>query len=95
MTLRANEELLRRVKVAASNQGRSMNEYVTAVLDAATNPDLGGDEASRVRERLAVAGLLTVSAGRTARPAADEVASARAAAGRGTPLSDLIGHGRE
>ena len=35
---------------------RSMNDYVTAVLDAATNPRLAGSQAERLRERLDQAG---------------------------------------
>ena len=36
MTWRASQELLERVRRAAERRGRSMNDYVTAVLDAAT-----------------------------------------------------------
>lgn len=94
ITVRAGDELLQRVKSAASSRGRSMNDYVTSVLDAATNPDLGGDDASRVRERLARAGLLSASTVRVTRPPTDEVVAARAGAGGGTLLSDLVRHGR-
>ncbi len=95
MTIRTSEELIDRVRAAAASHGRSMNEYVTGVLDAATDPDLGGDEATRVRERLARADLLVTPTTTRRRPPADRVASARAAAGRGTHLSDLVGEGRE
>jgi hypothetical protein len=71
-----------------------MNEYLTQVLDAATNPDLAGDEATRVRERLERAGLLLRPRAPRVRPDADEVARARAAAGSGSPLSDLVDEGR-
>ncbi|MGI8751497.1 MAG: toxin-antitoxin system HicB family antitoxin [Acidimicrobiales bacterium] len=90
ITVRAGDEIVQRVKEDAASQGRSMNDYVTAVLDAATNPNLAGDEASRVRERLARAGLLAPSAVRRQRPAAEAVAAARIAAGRGTSLSELV-----
>jgi hypothetical protein len=93
MTWRSDDELLERVKRAAEGLGRSMNEYVTTVLDAATNPDLAGTEAERLRERLEQAGL-SVPRGRRRRPAAAEVARARSAAGRGRPLSDLVSEDR-
>lgn len=72
-----------------------MNEYVTAVLDAVTNPDLAGGEAERLRERIDQAGLLVPpsSEGRQ-RPAKRDVARARSAAGTGRPLSDLVDEGR-
>ena len=58
MTWRAPADLIERVRRAAQRQRRSMNDYVTAVLDAATNPRLAGSEAERLRERLDQAGLL-------------------------------------
>lgn len=95
MTWRSDEELLQRVRRAAERQGRSMNEYVTAVLDAVTNPDLAGGEAERLRERIDRAGLLVPPSpdGRH-RPVEHDVAHARSAAGTGRPLSDLIDEGR-
>jgi hypothetical protein len=45
-----------------------MNDYVTAVLDAATNPGLAGGEAERLRERLDQAGLLAEPGERRSRP---------------------------
>lgn len=95
ITIRADAELVARVKAAALGQQRSMNDYVTALLDAATNPDLGGDEVTRLRDRLARAGLLAPSAPRVNRPPGDRVAAARAAASHGTPLSELVSRGRE
>jgi len=95
ITVRASDELVHRVKEAAASQGRSMNDYVTAVLDAATNPDLAGDEASQVRERLARAGLLAPVGVRRPRPSSTAVAAARMAAGRGTQLSELVGRDRQ
>ena len=71
-----------------------MNDFVTRVLDAATNPDLNTNEADRVRERLARAGLLVSGATPRTRPAGEHLAAARAAAGTGTLLSDLVGDGR-
>ncbi len=71
-----------------------MNEYVVAVLGAATEPDLAGDDAERIRERLARVGLLAPTGQARRRPAADAVAAARAAAGRGTQLADIIASDR-
>lgn len=42
--LAAQDELYQRVRRAAQQQGRSVNDYVTAVLDVATNPDAAGTE---------------------------------------------------
>lgn len=81
-----------------------MNDLLTHVLDAVTNPALAGSEAERVRERLAAAGILAdpgsrAEAGEVA-PRADQasrgrpdrraLARARRAAGHGTPLAELV-----
>ena len=95
MTWRTSDELLERVRRQARERGRSLNDWVTTVLSAATDPTHVGDEAQRVRERLSAAGLLDPSdTGQHRRPTDEEVARARAAAGRGTPLSTLVGEGR-
>src|SRR3954469_1612143 len=94
ITVRADDELIDRVRRAASARRRSMNDYVTAVLDAATNPELAGAEADRVRERLDRAGLLLPAGPLRRRPSSDAVATARAAAGKGTPLSELVDRDR-
>lgn len=52
MTWRTTEELLGRVRRQAASRGRSLNAWVTLVLDAVTDPGLAGTEAERVRERL-------------------------------------------
>jgi hypothetical protein len=94
MTWRASADLIERVRRAAQRQRRSMNDYVTAVLDAATNPDLAGSEADRLRERLHQAGLLADQGKRRRRPSRDETDSARRRAGHGTALSELVSHDR-
>ena len=95
MTWRMSEELLLRVRQQAEQQGRSLNDWVTTVLSAASDPAYAGSEADRLRERLARAGVLeSVPAGSGSRPGRKAVAEARAAAGRGTPLSTLVGDGR-
>ncbi len=95
MTWRTSDELLDRVRRQAQLKGRSLNDWVTTVLTAATDPGLSGDEAQQVRERLAAAGLLEpVESGPHRRPEEAEVARARAAAGRGVAASDLVADGR-
>ena len=94
MTWRATDELVERVRRAAARLGRSMNDYVSAVLDVATDPNLAGSEAERLRERLDQAGLLAPASDRRRRPSRQKVARARAAAGAGTPLSELVTKGR-
>lgn len=92
---RADDQLVERVKRAAGDSGRSMNEFVTLILDVATDPARAGTEAERVRERLQQAGLLAAparTAGRRPSRAAVEAASRRAATG--TSLSDLVREGR-
>jgi hypothetical protein len=51
-----------------------------AVLVAATDPDLAGDDAEQIRARLARAGLLAPTGHARRRPDGDAVAAARAAA---------------
>ena len=83
------------MKQAAAASGKSLNAWATAVLTAAVDPNLAGDEAQRVRERLARAGLLMVVPERNLkRPRAVAVAQARALAGRGRPLADLVSDDR-
>lgn len=92
MTWRTSDELLERVRRQAVEHGRSLNEWVTTVLDAATDPSSASSPAAELRERLARAGILGDVA---PRPSAgtvdpDRLTAARAAAGRGTPLSDVV-----
>jgi hypothetical protein len=95
VTWRAPDELVRRVREAAARAGRSMNEFLTRVLDAATDPALAGSDAERMRKRLARAGLLAAPGPPRSRPAAGDLERARAAAGEGTPLSGLVSRTRE
>lgn len=72
-----------------------MNEFLTLVLDAATDPAAVGDEAARVRERLIRANLLAADSpgGEPVDPAA--LAAARRRAGHGASLVDLVIGDRE
>lgn len=94
MTWRASDELMNRVRCAAKRSGRSMNEYVTYVMNAVTDPEYGGDEAERVRERLAHAGLLAPGGAPGHRPDPEAFERARRAAGHGTPLSEIVAEDR-
>lgn len=95
VTWRTTSELAERVRTAADQRDMSINEFVTRVLDAATNPELTDDESLRVRERLAAAGLLAPAGPPRPRPAADDLARARHRAGQGHKLADLVRDGRE
>lgn len=95
LTVRAPEELVARVKAAARASGRSMNEYVIALLRAATDPDTAGDEAARLRERFAQAGILAPPGTLVgACPDAEALARARRRAAAGVPLSEIVSTGR-
>lgn len=95
MTTRVPETLLERVRHSARERNLSVNEYVTRILDAATNPDLADSAAERLRARLEAAGLRVTHPTPAAEPPPDHViAAARQAAGRGTPLSDLVSANR-
>jgi hypothetical protein len=92
---RADDDLVERVKLAAASSGRSMNDFVTLVLDAVTDPALAGTEAERVRERLQRAGLLVVPGPAVARrPSRAAVAAAARRAAHGSSLADLVSDGR-
>lgn len=98
ITVRTADELVERVRDAATVAGRSMNEYVAFVLDAATNADLAGSDAERVRERLRRADLLVPSEDwptvRRSRTDADRVRQAGERAAAGRLLSDLVRESR-
>lgn len=72
-----------------------MNEYLTRLAQAATDPNLAESDLVRLRERLARAGLLAPDGPRRRRPDPKPVARARRKAGRGTPLSELVGTNRD
>jgi hypothetical protein len=97
MTWRADDELQDRVRAAAAAQNRSANEFLTRLAEAATNPDLAGDEWERTKERLRRAGLLwEPEPGQSrVRPDPELLAEARREVERsGVLLSDLVSEGR-
>ncbi len=95
LTLRVPEELAERLKGAAGDHDESVNGYAVKVLSAAVDPDLAGDEITGLTERLARAGLLlTPERVSTKSPSARAISRARAAAGRGKPLSDFVAEDR-
>jgi hypothetical protein len=92
LTPRIPDALRGRLKVAA---GKSVNRWATDVLHAAVDPDLAGDEAAVLRERLARAGLLVaVEPTLKSRPKTAALTRSRAAAGRGRRPSELVAEGR-
>lgn len=79
-------------------QGVSLNQYATNLLRAALDPESSGDAVESLRERLRRAGLdvprTAAPSGSAPRPAADVVAAAMDAAGKGRALSDIVSDGR-
>ncbi len=94
VTWRAPDELVERTRQAAAREGRSLNDYLTRLAQAATDPELAGSDAERIRERLSLAGLLAPAGPPARSPDPAAVARARRRAGRGTPLSDLVAEER-
>lgn len=91
LTIRTDTDLVERVRAAASASGCSMNEWVTLVLRAATDPDTEDREIARIRARLRLAGVLADLPPTSGdRPPTEAVRAAAVRAGRGTPLSDLV-----
>jgi hypothetical protein len=95
LTLRVPEELADRLKGAAHDREESVNGYAVKVLSAAVDPDLAEDEIGGLKERLARAGLLlTPEHVATRRPSTRALNRARASAGRGRQLSELVAEDR-
>jgi plasmid stability protein len=97
LTIRLDDDLAKDVKSVAATSGKSANAWVVSVLRAAVDPDLADSELERIRARLARAGLLATPTrerpGR--RPDPELVRVARAAAGRGKSLSEIVSEGRD
>jgi len=95
VTWRAPDELVERVRKAAERAGRRLNDYLTRLAEAAVDPNLAGDEAERLRERLVRAGLVVAPGPARRRPDPAAVSHARRRAGSGTPLSELVKRERQ
>lgn len=84
------------VRRLAAARRRSVNQTFEDLVVAATEPAHAGSERVTLGERLRRAGMLFDGSVLPDAPSPDEheLQHARAAAGRGTPLSELIGEGR-
>lgn len=96
LTLRVSDSLSERLKRTARERGKSVNGWANEILGAAVDPTYAGDSVTELRERLLLAGLLAdlSSEKPPERPTKASLEQARAAAGRGTPLSQLVSEGR-
>lgn len=97
ITIRTTPDLVLRVKQAAAAEGKSMNEYVEHLIEIAIDPSHATSEDERVVARLRAAGIYSEPAEwgpPVERPDPVLVAQAREAAGRGTPLSELVSRDR-
>jgi hypothetical protein len=55
--LRFSDDLLDRLRATAAAENRSVNELMTRLAEAATNPEPAAGDRSKLRERLARAGI--------------------------------------
>ncbi|MEY2472558.1 MAG: antitoxin FitA [Actinomycetota bacterium] len=97
ITIRTHPDLVLRVKEAAAAEGKSMNEYVEHLIEIAVDPTHATSEDERLVARLRAAGLYSEPEewGAPVEPPDPAlVEKARAAMGRGTPLSDLVSQDR-
>jgi len=91
VTWRADDELVKRAKARARALDTSLNDFLTQLVNAATNPDFAGSRADRVRERLAAAGMLVEFSAPPGPPPSEEaVREAGRRAGRGKPVSEIL-----
>ncbi len=92
LTLRVEDQLVAFLKQAAAARGQSVNAYAQAVLGAAVDPDLAGDESEQLRGRLERAGLLAepTTSGLYPPPEPADLARARKRAGRGRSLASFV-----
>lgn len=94
-SLRVPDELGAAVKAQAEQRGQSVNGFVVSVLTAVTDPAHVADDAARLRERLARAGILAAGGPPHPRPADREsFLAARARAGAGVSSAELIADDR-
>ena len=96
LTLRVSENLARRLKQVAAEEGKSVNAYAEFVLETVVDPELAGSERERLRERFARAGLLGFGTPVDFEPPTDEeIERIGKKAARGTPASELIRRDRD
>jgi hypothetical protein len=95
-SVRLSDERGHAVRRLATTRGSSINQTFEDLVAAATDPAFADDDRQALRERLGRAGLVfdLTALPDANEPSESEVAQARAAAGRGTPLADLIREGR-
>ena len=91
---RAEADLVVRVKQAAAERGWSMNEFISIVLDVATDPSRAAHPGGELRERLRRAGLLAPVSAPTSSPDADEVARAVRSLRGETTITHYVIEGR-
>ncbi|MCY4271773.1 MAG: transcriptional regulator [bacterium] len=95
VTWRADSELVTRVKIRAQEQQVSMNEFLTRLARAATDPSKASAPIEEIRSRLRLAGLLSDFHVPDEEPPDEEAFNAaRKRAGQGTPLSKLVTENR-
>src|SRR5215210_3452574 len=96
-SVRLSDEYGAAVRRLAAARGRSVNQTFEDLVAAATNPSHAGSELVALRERLERAGLVfdVSSLPDLPAPTERELERARAAAGRGISLADLVGEGRD
>ena len=95
-SVRLSDERGQAMRRLAAARGASINQTFEDLVAAATDPALADDDRQALRERLARAGLVfdLAALADVEAPTEEEFARARAAAGRGTPLAQLISEGR-
>jgi HicB family len=97
LTIRVDESLAELAKRQALIEGVSLNQYTADLLRAALDPASAGTLVESLRERLQRAGLTVLTGSGEPpcpRPDAGAVAAAMQAAGKGTPLADIVAAGR-
>ena len=97
ITVRTTPDLVLRVKRAAAADGKSMNEFIEHVLEITVDPSRATSEDERLVARLRAAGIYSEPSEwgpPVERPDPERVARAREAAGKGTPLSELVSRDR-
>ncbi len=96
-SVRLSDQRAEAVKRLARSRGRSVNQTFDDLVLAATDPAHAADDIAALRERLEAAGLtidFIVGESPTTRPDPELLARARAAAGKGTPLSAIVSEQR-